>query len=57
MTDDAPWRAAARHTLDRQQRHITCAPTCPYRDALAAEYRNSHKSPASPPGSIVRPRG
>jgi hypothetical protein len=58
MTDDAPWRAAARQALNRQQRHIACGPAGPDGDALAAEYRDRHKFFAGvPPGSIVRPRG
>jgi len=56
MTDDAPWRAAARHALDRQQRHIVCGPAGPDRDALAAEYQRARKLAGVPPGSIVRPR-
>ena len=56
MSDDAPWRAAARHALDRHRRHIVCGPTGPDRDALAAEYRDTHKFAGVPPGSIVRPR-
>jgi hypothetical protein len=54
MTDDAPWRAAARHALDRQQRHIACGPD---RDALAAEFQRTYRFGGVPPGSIVRPRG
>jgi hypothetical protein len=57
LTDDAPWRAAARYALDRHRRHIVCGPAGPDRDALAAGYRSIHKAAGVPPGSIVRPRG
>jgi hypothetical protein len=56
MTDDAPWRAAARQALDRQQRHIACGPTGSDRDVLAAEFQRSYGFGGVPPGSIVRPR-
>ena len=56
MTDDSPWNAAAVHAR-QQQRHITCGPTGPDRDALAVEYQRAHKFVGVPPGSIVRPRG
>jgi hypothetical protein len=39
-----------------QQRRIVCGPTGADRDALAAEYRLTHKLAGVPPGSIVRPR-
>jgi hypothetical protein len=55
MTDDRPWHSAARHSRD-QQRRITCCPTGPDHDALAAAYRREHKLAGVPPGSIVRQR-
>ncbi|HME20828.1 MAG TPA: hypothetical protein VKI44_05615 [Acetobacteraceae bacterium] len=56
MTDDGPWQSAARAARDGQRR-ITCGPTGPGRDALAAEYGSQHKLTGVPPGSIMRPRG
>jgi hypothetical protein len=55
MTDDRPWNDDARNARDHQ-RHVVCGPTGLDRDALAAEYRETHKLAGSPPGSIVRPR-
>jgi hypothetical protein len=55
MTDDRAWNAAARFARDQHQRRITCGPTGPDRDALAAEYRRAQKLAGVPPGSIVRP--
>lgn len=56
MTDDRPWQSSARAARDHQ-RHITCGPAGPDRDALAAEYGSQHKSITGvPPGSIMRPR-
>ncbi|HME27829.1 MAG TPA: hypothetical protein VKI44_42015 [Acetobacteraceae bacterium] len=55
MTDDRPWKDAARYARDQHQRRITCGPTGPDRDALAAEHRRAHKLAGVPPGSIVRP--
>jgi hypothetical protein len=56
MTDERPWKDAARYTHDLQRR-ITIGPTGADRDALAAEHRRTHKQLAGvPPGSIVRPR-
>ena len=55
MTDDRPWNAAAREARNHQHR-ITCGPTGPDRDELAAEYRREHRLAGVPPGSIVRPR-
>jgi hypothetical protein len=55
MTDDRPWESAARYARDHE-RHITCGPAGPDRDALAAEYRQAHKLPGVAPGSIVRSR-
>jgi hypothetical protein len=54
MTDDRPWNAAARYARDQHERGITCGPTGPDRDALAA-YRRAQKLTGVPPGSIVRP--
>lgn len=54
MTDDRPWQSAARHARDHQRR-ITCGPTGPDRDELAAEFRRQHNLAGVPPGSIVRP--
>jgi hypothetical protein len=56
MSDDAPWHAAARQALNLRQRHITCGPSGPDRDGLAATYRSTHRAAGVPPGSIVRPR-
>ena len=55
MTDDRPWNEAAASARN-QQRRIACGPTGADRDALAAEYRLTHKLAGVPPGSIVRPR-
>jgi hypothetical protein len=55
MTDERPWRDAARYARD-QQRRIECGPTGPDREALAAEYRRERRLAGVPPGSVVRPR-
>lgn len=55
MTDDRPWKEAARHARNRQRR-IVCGPTGTDRDALAAEYQRAHMLAGVPPGSIMRPR-
>jgi len=55
MTDDRPWRDAAMSARSNQRR-IECGPTDPDRDALAADYRRTHRLAGVPPGSIVRPR-
>ena len=55
MTDDRPWNEAAAFARN-QQRRIMCGPTGADRDALAAEYRLTHKLAGVPPRSIVRPR-
>ena len=55
MTDDRLWNEAAAFARN-QQRRIVCGPTGADRDALAAEYRLTHKLAGVPPGSIVRPR-
>lgn len=55
MTDDQPWNEAAAHARNHQRR-VACGPTGPQRDALAAEYRRTHKLAGVPPGSILRPR-
>jgi hypothetical protein len=56
MTDDRPWQHAAQYARNHQRR-ITCGPTGPDRDALAAAYRREHQLAGVPPGSIVRQRG
>ena len=55
MTDERPWKEAASHARNHQRR-IVCGPTGADRDALAAEYRSTHKLTGVPPGSIVRPQ-
>ena len=55
MSDDRPWKAAARFARDHHERRITCGPTGTDRDALAAEFRQTHRVAGVPPGSIVRP--
>jgi hypothetical protein len=56
MTDDRPWKEAAQEARHHQHR-ITCGPTGPDRDALAAEFRQPNSSLAGVPrGSIVRQR-
>jgi hypothetical protein len=55
MIDDRPWNEATAFACS-QQRRIVCGPTGADRDALAAEYRLTHKLAGVPPGSIVRPR-
>jgi hypothetical protein len=56
MTDDRPWISAAQYARNHQHR-ITCGPSGSDRDALAAEYRRTHRQLAGvPPGSIVRQR-
>jgi hypothetical protein len=57
MTDDQPWQNAARHAREAFGRRVTCGPTGPDRDALAAEFQRTEKLAGVPPGSIVRPRG
>jgi hypothetical protein len=42
---------------DRHYRRITCGPTGPDRDTLAAEFQKDSKFACIPPGSLVRPRG
>ena len=39
-----------------RRRRITCGPTGPGRDELAAEFRRSQNIARVTPGSIVRPR-
>jgi len=56
MTEDQPWQSATRRARD-SERHVECGPAGPDRDALAAEYRETHKLAGVPPGSIVKPRG
>jgi hypothetical protein len=55
MTGARPWQEATTQART-QQRHIACGPTGPDPAALAAAYRQEHKLPGVPPGSIVRPR-
>jgi hypothetical protein len=55
MTDDRNWTEAAKFARNNQHR-ITCGPTGPDRDALAAEFRRTTKLAGVPPGSILRPR-
>jgi hypothetical protein len=54
MTDDQPWQSATRRARDGERR-VECGPAGPDRDALAAEYRETHKLAGVPPGSIVKP--
>jgi hypothetical protein len=54
MTDDRPWHDAAREARNNQHR-ITCGPSGPDRDALAAEFRRTNQVAGVPPGSMVRP--
>jgi hypothetical protein len=56
MTDDRPWQAAARWARDHHQHHITCGPSGPDCDALAADFGRMRKLTGAPPGSIVSPR-
>jgi hypothetical protein len=55
MTDDAQWQNAVRDARNHQ-RHVTCGPAGPDRDALAVNFRSAHNLAGAPPGSIVRPR-
>jgi hypothetical protein len=55
MTDDRPWKDSALNARN-QGRKVTCGPTGPDRDALAAEYHHAHKLAGVPPGTILRPR-
>jgi hypothetical protein len=55
MTDDGHWQAAAAEARNHQHR-ITCGPSGPDRDALAAEYRRENNLAGVPPGSVVRSR-
>ena len=57
MTDDRHWQAAAREARNNHEHRITCGPTGPDREALAAAYRSEHRLLAGvPPGSVVRQR-
>jgi hypothetical protein len=56
MTDDGPWKSAARHARDNLHRRVVCGPTGLDRDALAAAFQRAEKFGGVPPGSIVRPR-
>ena len=55
MTDDRPWKEAASEARNHQRR-VVCGPIGTDRDALAADYRSTHRLAGVPPGSIVRPR-
>ena len=55
MTDDRPWRDAAKNARNNQRR-IECGPAAPDRDALAADYHHTHGLAGVPPGGILRPR-
>jgi hypothetical protein len=55
MTDDRMWQEAATYARNHQHR-IVFGPTGGDRDALSAEYRQTHRLAGVPPGSIVRPR-
>lgn len=52
MADDRPWQSAAKEARNHRHR-ISCGPTGPDRDELAAEYRRVHNLAGVPPGSIV----
>jgi len=56
MTDEKPWNKAARQARDHLQRRISCGPSGPDRDALAAAFQRAEKLAGVPPGSILRPR-
>jgi hypothetical protein len=56
MTDDGPWRSAARHARDNLHRHVSCGPSGPDRNALAGNFQRAKKYAGVPPGGIVRPR-
>jgi hypothetical protein len=56
MTDDGPWKNAARHARDRYHRGVECGPSGPDRDALAGRFQRAKQYAGVPPGSIVRPR-
>jgi hypothetical protein len=55
MTDDRSWQDGARMARN-DGRKITCGPSGPDRNALAAEFRRANKVAGVPPGSILRPR-
>ena len=55
MTNERPWQEAATFARNHHRR-IVCGPSGPDRDALAADYRSTHKLAGVPPGSIVRLR-
>jgi hypothetical protein len=56
MTDDRPWKNAARYAHDQLARRVVCGPAGLDRDALAAEFYRTEKLAGVPPGSILRPR-
>lgn len=55
MTDDRPWKNAARSARDNDRR-IECGPAGLDRDALATDYQRAHKLAGVPPGTILRIR-
>lgn len=56
MTDDRPWKNAARHARDQLDRSVVCGPSGPDRNSLAIEFQHTEKLAGVPPGSILRPR-
>lgn len=56
MTDAGPWNEAATAAASNYARRISCDPSGPQRDALAAGYQAERSLAGVPPGSIVRPR-
>jgi hypothetical protein len=56
MTDDRPWKNAARHARDNLHRRVVCGPSGADRDKLATDFQRAEKLGGVPPGSIVRPR-
>jgi hypothetical protein len=56
MTDDRPWKNAARHARDNFNRRVGCGPRGPDRNALAADFQRTEKLGGVPPGSILKPR-
>ncbi len=55
MTEDRAWQSAAKEARNHRHR-ISCGPTGPDCDELAAEYRREHQLAGVPPGTIMRPR-
>jgi hypothetical protein len=54
MTDDGPWKSAARHARDNLHRRIECGPAGPDREALAGKFQRAKKFAGVPPGGIAR---